>query len=317
MSTISAVSVRELTKTFEKKPWLPWKKGGKLFTAVDHISFDLQEGEILGLLGPNGAGKTTTIQMLLSALTPTSGQIQYFGKDLSTHPSEVLQDVAFASTYINLPYRLTVWENLDVYGRLFGLSAHDRKKRIERFLKFFGIWELRDKERSSLSAGQSTRLMLSKAFLAYPKVVLLDEPTASLDPDIAHEVRTFVQEQRQEYGVSVLFTSHNMDEVTAVCDRVLFLKSGKIIADDTPEQLARSISKTKIHLFGGKTNKKIEAIAHSLHYEVTCEEGWLIITIEEHAIAQFLSRLAKENLMYSQIRITEPDLEEYFLQMSK
>ncbi len=317
MKKIPALAVKDLTKTFQKKPLLWWKPAGKAFTAVDHISFELQAGEILGLLGPNGAGKTTTIQMLLSALTPTSGSIQYFGKELADHHSEVLKDVSFASTYINLPYRLTVWENLDVYGRLFGLSSSDRLKRIERFLKFFGIWELRDKERSSLSAGQSTRLMLSKAFLAYPKVVLLDEPTASLDPDIAHEVRAFVQEQRKEYNVSVLFTSHNMDEVTAVCDRVMFLKSGKIIADDTPERLARSISKATIHLYVEQKKNQVITFAKENKLEATVDQGWILIPIEESEIATFLAGLAQIGVNYSQIRIDQPNLETYFLKMSK
>lgn len=317
MIKTSAVSVKDLTKSFQEKPLLPWKPKGKLFTAVDHVSFELHEGEILGLLGPNGAGKTTTIQMLLSVLSPTSGSIRYFGKDLETARSEVLKDVAFASTYINLPFRLTVWENLDVYARLYGLGTADRQKRIERFLKFFGIWNLRDKERSTLSAGQSTRLMLSKAFLAYPKVVLLDEPTASLDPDIAHEVRTFVQEQRNEYGVSVLFTSHNMDEVTAVCDRVMFLKSGKIIADDTPDNLARSISKTTLQLFVSEDRDRLVKLAQTLKLETKIENEWVNLLIDEHEVAQFLSRIARENITYSQIRINEPSLEEYFLHMSK
>ncbi len=317
MKTVPALSVNNLTKTFQKKPLLPWKKPEPAFTAIDHVSFDLKQGEILGLLGPNGAGKTTTIQMLLSALTPSSGSIKYFGKELSEHHSDVLKDVSFASTYINLPYRLTVWENLDVYGRLYELSASDRKKRIERFLKFFGIWEIRDKERSSLSAGQSTRLMLSKAFLAYPKVVLLDEPTASLDPDIAHEVRAFVQEQRKEYNVSVLFTSHNMDEVTAVCDRVLFLKKGTIIADDTPEQLARSISRTTLHLLLTKGTSQVKSLAQSQNLPVSLDEKWITIEIEEHEISQFLSSLASQKVEYSQIRIDEPNLEDYFLKMSK
>lgn len=317
MANTSALSVTKLTKTFQEKSLLPWKKKGDLFTAVDHISFQLQVGEILGLLGPNGAGKTTTIQMLLSALTPSSGSIKYFGKELSTHRSEVLADVAFASTYINLPYRLTVWENLDVYGRLYGLSSGDRKKRIERFLKFFDIWNLRDKERSSLSAGQSTRLVLSKAFLAYPKIALLDEPTASLDPDIAHEVREFVQEQRKEYGVSVLFTSHNMDEVTAVCDHVMFLKKGKIIADDTPENLAKSISKTTVHLLVGDGLKRTLEFAKHINLEATVDERWVNIEVDEHEIATFLAGLANAGVQYSRIRIDEPDLEKYFLKMSK
>lgn len=317
MSKTPVLSVKNLTKAFISDSMLPWKPKKPAFVAVDNISFEMQTGEILGLLGPNGAGKTTTIQMLLSVLTPTSGTIEYFGKDLATDRSDILSNVAFASTYINLPFRLTVRENLDVYGRLYGLSASDRAKRIERFLKFFGIWNLRDKERSSLSAGQSTRLMLSKAFLAYPKVALLDEPTASLDPDIAHEVRDFVLEQRKEHNVSILFTSHNMDEVTAVCDRVMFLKNGKILADDTPDNLAKSASKTTLHLLVGDGLKRTLEYAKSQKLEAKVDERWVHIVLDEHQIARFLSGLANVGVEYSQIRIDEPDLETYFLEMSK
>lgn len=216
--------VKNLTKKF----------GG--FTAVDKISFELKKGEILGLLGPNGAGKTTTIQMLLGTLTPTSGEIVYFGKDFFKYRSEILQEVNYASAYSHLPWRLTVEENLQVYARMYGVK--DRRRRIDRLLTEFDVSELGRKTMDGLSAGQKTRVTLCKAFINYPKLILLDEPTASLDPDIAARVRQFLLRQQREYGVSMLFTSHNMAEVTEVCDRVIFLKQGKIIAEDTPEKLA-------------------------------------------------------------------------------
>ncbi len=314
MKPTPALRVEKLTKTFQERKLFPWQKQEKPFTAVDGISFELQKGEILGLLGPNGAGKTTTIQMLLSVLSYSSGKIEYFGKDLSTHRSEVLKDVSFASTYVNLPWRLSVFENLDVYGRLYGIPHATRMKRIERFLKFFGIWELRDKERSHLSAGQSTRLMLAKAFLAYPKIALLDEPTASLDPDIAHEVRDFVQEQRKEYGVSILFTSHNMDEVSAVCDRVMFMRKGKIVADDTPDNLARSISVAKVQLLVGDGLKRTLEYLGKKKYKYSLVERSIEVEVEEHSIAAFLRDLAAAGVEYTQISINKPTLEDYFLQ---
>ncbi len=299
-----AISVKNITKVFPKNA-----------VAVDNLSFDLEQGAILGFLGPNGAGKTTTIQMLLSVLSPTSGTIEYFGKDLRTHRSDVLKDVAFASTYINLPWRLTVWENLDVYGRLYSIPTQERKERIEKFLKFFGVWEMRDKERCLLSAGQSTRLMLAKAFLAHPRVALLDEPTASLDPDIAHEVRTFVKAQRKEYGVSVLFTSHNMDEVTDICDRVIFLRKGKIVANDTPINLAKSIGQTKVELIIEQSDHvKILKTIHAQKYQAVIKENSVTITVDEHGIAKLLTLLAQQHIEYSQISIQKPTLEDYFLQ---
>lgn len=211
------------------------KKFGQ-FMAVDKISFELKKGEILGLLGPNGAGKTTTIQMLLGTLTPTDGEIVYFGKDFFKHRSEVLQEVNYASAYSHLPWRLTVEENLQVYARMYGVE--NRRRRIDRLLTEFGVSELRRKTVDSLSAGQKTRVMLCKAFINYPRLILLDEPTASLDPDIAAKVRQFLLAQQREYQVSMLFTSHNMAEVSEVCDRVIFLKQGQIVACDTPEKLA-------------------------------------------------------------------------------
>lgn len=308
MSQDVVLSVKNLTKTYP---------GKKKFVAVDHISFDLHRGEILGLLGPNGAGKTTTIQMLLSTLTPTEGEITYFGKDLQTHRSDILKDVAFASSYIRLPWQLTVNENLQVYGRLYGISSPERKSRIEKLLKFFGVWKMRDKEMSSLSAGQTTRVMLSKAFLAYPKIALLDEPTASLDPDIAHEVRAFVKEQQKSYEVSMLFTSHNMDEVADVCGRVMFLQEGKIVANDTPENIARSVSIAHVELVVGDGLKRtIEyATKNALKHEVI--DRAIKISIDEHKIAELIENLGKIGVRYTQIVVDKPSLEDYFLSLVK
>ena len=237
------LTVTDLTKIYP-----PEKKGGTPFTAVNSISFELFEGQILGLLGPNGAGKSTTISMLLGNLSPTSGNIAYFGKNFATHRSEIMNTVTFASTYIRMPWRLSVMENLRVYAFLYGVSEATFQERAKKFLSFFDVWSQRDKTMSQLSAGQITRIMLAKAFIPYPRVVLLDEPTASLDPDIAHQVRAFVQEQQKTFNTSILYTSHNMDEVSEVCDRVLFLKNGTVIANDTPAKLAGSLHTAKMVL---------------------------------------------------------------------
>jgi len=302
------LSVQNLTKVF---------KGKKPFTAVDDISFELRRGEILGLLGPNGAGKTTTIQMLLSTLASTHGRITYFGKDFSEDRSEILQQVAFASAYINFPWRLKVKENLDVYGRLYGLDSNTRKHRMEKFLRLFDAWELREKEVSALSAGQKTRVMLAKAFLTHPQILLLDEPTASLDPDIADEVIQFILKQREEFNLSILFTSHNMAEVAEVCDRVMFLREGKILAIDTPDQLAKSVSVARVQLLVGDGLKRTIEYAqqHSLPYKL--ESRSIEIEVDELRIAAFLSGLAQKGVEYSQISINKPTLEDYFLQFSR
>ncbi len=205
------------------------------FTAVDGISFSIEPGEILGVLGPNGAGKTTTIQMLLGLVTPTTGSIQMFGLDLSTHREAILQQVNFSSTYISMPQSLTVEENLWVVARLYGLT--DISRRVGDIVKKLEMEEFRSKVTRKLSSGQMTRLTLAKAFLTEPKILFLDEPTASLDPDIAEKIRGFLNEERRSSGLSILYTSHNMREMEEMSDRIIFLQRGKIVAEGTAQQI--------------------------------------------------------------------------------
>ncbi|HEX5646622.1 MAG TPA: ABC transporter ATP-binding protein [Nitrospira sp.] len=205
------------------------------FLAVDGISFSIKPGEILGLLGPNGAGKTTTIQMLLGLVTPTAGSIRMFGMDLSTHREAILQQVNFSSTYISMPQSLTVEENLWVVARLYGLS--DIPRRVDEIVKKLEMEEFRTKVTRKLSSGQMTRVTLAKAFLTEPKILFLDEPTASLDPDIAEKIRALLKEERRSSGLSILYTSHNMREMEEMSDRIIFLQCGKIVAEGTAQEI--------------------------------------------------------------------------------
>ncbi len=205
--------------------------------AVDDISFDIQPGEILGLLGPNGAGKTTTIQMLLGLVTPTAGSIHMFGLDLATHREQILQQVNFSSTYISMPYSLTIEENLWVVAKLYGMT--DIARRIDEVLKKVEMEDSRTKVTRRLSSGQMTRLALAKAILTEPKILFLDEPTASLDPDIAHKIRALLKDVRQSAGLSVLYTSHNMREMEEMSDRIIFLQKGKIVAQGTAQEITQ------------------------------------------------------------------------------
>lgn len=302
------LAVENLKKIYPGKP---------PFIAVNNISFQLAPGEILGLLGANGAGKTTTIQMLISTLTYTSGSIFYFGKDFLKHRSEVLQKVVFASTYVSLPWNLTIHQNLDIFGRLYGLSKKDINARIDPLLDRFGILDKKNELVSRLSAGQITRLVLVKAFLVRPKILLLDEPTASLDPDVAHDVCQFLLEQRDKEGMSILFTSHKMDEVAEICDRVLFLQKGKIMADDLPETLARSVSSCKLQLLVGDGMKRTVSIAEKLGLSYQMELRTIEIKLDELQIAPFLAALAKAGVHYTNVKIIQPTLEDYFLKMVK
>lgn len=217
------IEVRELTKSF----------GGTV--AVDQLSFDLQRGEALGLLGANGAGKTTALQMLLGLTRATSGTIRMFGMDLDRHRVAILQRSNFSSAYANLPNNLRVWQNLSVFARLYGVK--DRRARIDRLLEMFEIGHLKQSVTGQLSSGESTRLNLCKSLLNDPELLLLDEPTASLDPDIADKVRKLLRSIQRERGMSVLYTSHNMRDVEEVCDRVIFIHKGRKITEDTPRAI--------------------------------------------------------------------------------
>lgn len=317
MQDTPVLIVKNLTKVFTSgRRFFFWGNRPAPVTAVDHISFHLHRGEILGLLGPNGAGKTTTIQMLLSTLKPEEGTIHYFGQDLTRHRSEILKFVTHASAYNKLPGNLNIEECLDIFGRLYGLSDAERKERIPLFLEHFGIKDLRRKVINTLSSGQMTRLTLAKAFLPYPKIVLLDEPTASLDPDIAQEVRSFIVKQQREFNVSIILTSHNMAEVSEICDRVLVLRDGKIIEEDAPHKLASKIALAKVILkiISGQEPAEKYLKEHRLSFNY--HEGLLTIEIDEPRIAKLLSDLAKLDVEYTHIAINKPTLEEYFLHIS-
>lgn len=206
-------------------------------TAVDSLSFVVEEGTITGLLGPNGAGKTTTIQMLLDLITPTSGSIKIFGLDMKHHRERILNQVNFSSPYVTLPGNLKVWENLYTFGRLYGVK--NLKSKVDELADFFGIREFLGKMTSALSTGQLTRLNLTKALLNDPKLLLLDEPTASLDPDISDRTRLLLRKIQKEKGLTILYTSHNMMEVEEICDRVIFIQKGRLKDDGTPEELVK------------------------------------------------------------------------------
>jgi ABC-2 type transport system ATP-binding protein len=203
--------------------------------AVADASFEVRRGEIVGMLGPNGAGKTTTIQVLLGLTTPTSGTVRVFGQDLEKHRIEILQRCNFSSAYTGLPSNLKVWENLLVFSMIYGVKGHRQK--TDELLELLEIKHLRGKITGRLSSGESTRVNLCKALLNDPELLMLDEPTASLDPDIADKVRKLLRQVQREKGITIIYTSHNMRDVEEVCDRVLFMHKGRIIAEGTPQQV--------------------------------------------------------------------------------
>lgn len=212
--------------------------------AVDHISFTVPSGKIIGLLGPNGAGKSTTINMILGILEPTSGTIEVFGRNMATHRNLISQSINFAAVYAHVPPNLTVTQNLQVFGRLYGVKNH--KQRIASLLHEFDLERFATTRAGLLSSGELSRLNLAKAVLNEPRLLLLDEPTASLDPSVAQVVREKIRDYVTMSQAAVLWTSHNMREIEAVCDHVMFLSHGKILLSGDPRTLAAEYSKTDL-----------------------------------------------------------------------
>jgi ABC-2 type transport system ATP-binding protein len=204
-------------------------------TALDDVSFTVNRGEILGLLGPNGAGKTTTINMVLGVLSATTGRVEIDGIDIAKNRARALARTNFAAVYAALPGNLTVVENLRVFGLLYSIPA--LRRRVDELLQEFDLEELRHTKCGLLSSGEQTRAALAKALLNKPQLLLLDEPTASLDPSAAQLIRAKIRSLATADGCGILWTSHNMHEVAAVCDRVLFLSRGKVLLEGDPKTL--------------------------------------------------------------------------------
>jgi ABC-2 type transport system ATP-binding protein len=212
--------------------------------AVDTISFSVARNEIVGLLGPNGAGKTTTINMILGVLTPSSGVIEVEGVDLAKHRARALSYTNFAAVYAQLPGNLTVYQNLRFFGMIYGVK--NLGQRIEELLEEFDLVRFRNTKAGVLSSGEQTRVSLAKAMLNRPQLLLLDEPTASLDPATARDVRNAIRQCTAKGDGGVLWTSHNMYEVQEVCDRVLFLSKGKILLEGDPKTLPEEHGKESL-----------------------------------------------------------------------
>lgn len=212
--------------------------------ALDQFSFRLHRGEILGLLGANGAGKTTAMNCLLGLTLPTSGELFAFGKPLEANRIDILKRTNFSSAYVSLPGNLKVYQNLLVFAMIY--EVPNPKRRINELLELLEVSHLRDRVTGRLSAGESTRVNLCKAFLNEPELLMLDEPTASLDPDIADKVRKVVRRVQSERGLGILYTSHNMRDIEEVCDRVIFLHKGKIVAEGTPDQIVKTFEEQSL-----------------------------------------------------------------------
>ncbi len=300
---MSILEVKDLKKTFKKSE------------IIKGLNFDLKEGEILGILGPNGAGKTTTLQMLLGILTPTSGSIEIFGKNIETDKSDILEHMNFSSTYTDLPWRITVAENLTWTSWLYDID--DRKKRLEKIKSIFRLEKIWSQPFGSLSAGQRTRVNLARSMINFPRILLLDEPTASLDPEVAIYMREFFAAQRTKFNTSIILTSHNMAEVEELCDRVIILKDGLIVGNDTPARLAKKIEFCHLNLKVTKNTQLLNSLIASRKLEHTEAGPDYSISIKESLLPLFLYEVTKKNISYTEISIDKPNLEDYFMKVAK
>jgi ABC-2 type transport system ATP-binding protein len=284
--------------------------------AVDRISFSIPRGKIIGLLGPNGAGKTTTIHMLLGITTPTSGRIVYFGHEFTRHRQQCLQRINYASSFNTLQGRISVWENLLVFAHLYGLNAPSA--RIRELAAYFQVTPLLHTRYWDLSAGQKTRVNLIKALLNNPELILMDEPTASLDPDIADKTLSLIEEARRVSAVSILYTSHDMEEVARICDEVIFLDRGRIVAHDTPLGLTKRIPTAELRLTFDGERQAVQAllVERGARHRFAHPYAVSIDTTEEK-IPELIFAISERGVWITNIEVKKPTLEDVFLQIAR
>lgn len=287
------------------------------YRAVDHISFTIKRGQVMGLLGPNGAGKSTTIQMLAAVTIPTAGSIRYFGKDLVKHRQACLQRINYASAYNTLQNHITAKENLLVFAALYGIKKP--KEKIAELLDYFGLGRQINERYGHLSAGERTRVNLVKALLNDPELILMDEPTASLDPDIADKTLSLIEALRRDRQLSILFTSHNMREVSRICDEVIFLDHGKVVSIDTPANHAKQLDHARVVLqYNNAAQAHLEKVLRAQGVEFTFDEPErATIRLASGAVVKLIAALHNAHIPLQDIDITKSTLEDVFLHIAR
>ncbi|MBI4217415.1 MAG: ABC transporter ATP-binding protein [Parcubacteria group bacterium] len=286
------------------------------FRVLDGISFGVPKGKIIGLLGPNGAGKTTTINILLGITLQDGGVVKYFGRDFAKHRELCLQKINFASSFNTLQGKISVAENLLVFARLYRIQRPEKK--IRELTRYFEIEDLLSHRFWDLSSGQKTRVNLVKSLINDPELILMDEPTASLDPDIADKTLSLIEQLRKERGLSILYTSHNMDEVTRICDEVIFLDAGRIVAHDTPLGLTKQVRVVQLQLAFDGSKAAVERYLLSENQKFSFLHDYLVlIDTEEKLMPKIISQISEQGIEVTDIDIKKPTLEDIFLQIAR
>jgi ABC-2 type transport system ATP-binding protein len=284
--------------------------------AVDGISFAIPRGKIIGLLGPNGAGKTTTIHMLLGITALTSGRITYFGKEFARHRQECLQRINYASSFNTLQGRISVWENLLVFSHLYAIP--NPEARIRTLAAYFEIGPFLHARYWDLSAGQKTRVNLIKSLLNDPELILMDEPTASLDPDIADKTLSLIEEARRTSAMSILYTSHDMEEVNRICDEVIILDRGRIVAQDTPLGLTKRIQTAHLKLTFDGDRGVVEAFLVERGQRHRFPHPYAVsIDTTEKMIPELIFGISERGIWITDIEVKKPTLEDVFLRIAR
>ena len=300
---MKAVIVEGLTKRFAD------------FTAVDNISFEIDEGEIFGLLGPNGAGKSTTISILATMADATSGKALVNGHDIAGVEDGVRKSIGIVFQDQSLDEELTAWENMDFHGRLYRIPGDTRRKRIKELLELVGLQDRKDDLVKTFSGGMRRRLEIARGLLHRPKVLFLDEPTLGLDPQTRNYLWEYIENLNREFGISVIITTHYMDEADRLCDRVGIIDKGRIVALDTPENLKRSIGGDLISVKSDDYKGKLDDLKRPWIESIESYDGFFNIGLsgaEEH-LTEIIEALAKARITISSVSIRKPSLEDVFL----
>ncbi len=303
---MKAIEANNLTKIFDH------------LTAVDHISFEVEQGEVFGFLGPNGAGKTTTIMMLATALNPSSGTATVCGHDIIRDKNEVRESIAVVFEELSLDIDLTGKENLDFHARMYHLDKKTREERVSRSLGLVGLKGKQNMLVKHYSGGMQRRLEIARGMLNYPKVLFLDEPTLGLDVQTRRMLWDYAKKLSREFGTTILLTTHYVEEADYLCDRIAVLDQGKIVVTDTPERLKNSLgdSLLSIKLSQGSTSDMAELLSSiSWVHKINQRDGWVELSIanEETKIPEVV-RLAKNHgFVISSLRQHKPSLEDAFL----
>ena len=307
---MDVIQVRNLVKTF------PTKEGP--LTAVNNISFNIRKGEIFGLLGVNGAGKSTTLNILSGLITPDSGTIAIFGKDLFRHEEEIKNKFNLATAYYSLSSHVTVGQNLNVYARLYNVKNHQQK--IQELTEKFMISHLLRTKVQSLSSGERSRLGLVKSLLNDPQLLLLDECTVGLDPDMAELTRDYLQKYNRETGCTIIFTSHYMQEVEELCQRIAFMDQGKIVKIGTAKDLLQELELQTVTLHFSQKIEKAKHILEQEQIKYTINSAGVFqfsLKNREKIIYPLLKKFVNNNIPFDDLHLEKPTLEEYFIKKSR